>query len=302
MASIDRPFAKGGSEKYMNCPICQNHSDRIFQKDEFWILKCINCGHQFVELTPTAEHPQKIYNEDYFKGESAGYADYLGEANILLAHGRQYGPILNKYTTPGTLLDIGAAAGFILQGLQDYGWRGKGLEPNSSMADYGRSKLGLEIEIGSLESYNSNQMFDLVSMIQVIAHFYNIRRALKNAADATKPGGFWLIETWNRESWIARILGKYWHEYTPPGVLNVFSPTDLSLLIAQFGFSEVSRGKPEKQISGAHVKSLLCTTLNNTPLKWMRGGLSIIPDKFVFPYPAYDLFWMLFQKDRDVEY
>ncbi len=257
----------------MNCPVCQGSSDRIFQKNEFWIRECNKCRHRFAEISPSIDHPSQIYQDDYFKGGGAGYPDYLGEAKILSSQGRRYGLILNKFSKPGMLLDVGAAAGFILQGFQESGWGGIGLEPNFSMADYGRTHLGLKIENGSLEQFSIDKQFDLVSMIQVISHFYDIRRALKKAADATKPGGFWLIETWNRESWAARCFGKYWHEYTPPGVLHWFSPAGLKLLAGQFGFTEVARGRPVKRISGAHVKSLLKYLLINSPLSWLQGGL-----------------------------
>jgi SAM-dependent methyltransferase len=283
----------------MNCPICQNSSDRIFQKNGYWIRECNNCLHRYVEMTPSADHPNQIYQDDYFKGGAAGYPNYLSEARILTAHGRRYGLILNKFTAPGTLLDVGAAAGFILKGFQESGWQGIGLEPNLSMAEYGRVHLGLQIESGSLEQFFPEHQFDLVSMIQVIPHFFDIRQALQKAADATKPGGFWLIETWDRESWVAHFSGKYWHEYSPPSVLHWFSPAGLNLLVAQFGFSEVARGRPAKRISGAHAKSLLEHSLKNSPLGWMRSGLNIIPDHQVIPYPSFDLFWILFQKSTN---
>ena len=167
------------------------------------------------------------------------------------------------------------------------------------MAEYGRTHLGLQIESGSLEQFSSNQQFDLVSMIQVLPHFFDLRQALQKAADVTKPGGFWLIETWDRGSWIARLLGRNWHEYSPPSVLHWFSPAGLNLLVAQFGFSEVARGRPVKRISGAHAKHLLGHTLNNTPLSWLQGGLKIIPDHLDIPYPSCDLFWILFQKNTN---
>ena len=280
----------------MDCSICYGPTQRIFPKYGYWISECINCHHRTVDMTPSSEHTNQIYKDEYFKGGAAGYSDYLGEEKLLSEHGRRYGALLKQYTTPGTILDVGAAAGFLLKGFQDSGWQGVGLEPNASMASYGRTNLGLKMETGCLEHFSSSQCFDLVSMIQVISHFADIRQALQNAADVTRDNGFWLIESWNRESWVAHILGEHWHEYSPPSVLHWFSPSDLSRLVAQYGFSEVARGRPAKRLNGAHVKSLLKYKLQNSPLGWLRGGLKIIPDSMVIPYPTFDLFWMLFQK------
>jgi SAM-dependent methyltransferase len=280
------------------CPVCHSPSSRIFQKGEYWICECQGCHHRFADITTSSDHTHQIYQDNYFNGDAAGYPDYLSEEKILTNHGRQYSNLLKKFTVPGNLLDVGSAAGFIMKGFQDGGWRSIGLEPNLSMAEYGRNHLGVQIDCTSLEYYSPNQQFDLVSMIQVIPHFFDIRLAFQKASDATKPGGLWLIETWDKESWVAHLFGKYWHEYSPPSVLHWFSPAGLNLLANQYGFSEVARGHPLKRISGSHAKSLLDHTLNNTPLDWLRAGLKIVPDQLVIPYPSFDLFWMVLQKNN----
>jgi SAM-dependent methyltransferase len=165
------------------------------------------------------------------------------------------------------------------------------------MSAYGRAQLGLQIETGSLELFSSSQQFDVVSMIQVIAHFFDIRQALQKATELTRPGGLWLIETWDRNSWFARIFGRQWHEYSPPSVLHWFSSSGLSRFISQFGFSEIARGKPKKRISGQHARSLLMYKLQGLPLEGFLKRLIIIPDDIVLPYPAFDLFWVLLQKN-----
>jgi len=284
----------------MNCEICYHPTRRVFEKNEYWIRDCENCHYRHAEFTPAEDHPVRIYHDDYFLGGAeAGYPDYLAEGKVLSAHGRRYAKLLKKYTAPGTMLDVGAAAGFILKGFTESGWQGIGLEPNDTMASYGRTELGLRIETGNLEQFSTNQQFDLVSMIQVIAHFFDIRKALQNAAEATRPGGFWLIETWNSESWIARLLGPHWHEYSPPSVLHYFSPGSLNRFVSQFGFTEIAKGRPAKRINGAHAKTLLEQKLRQTPLRRALGAVKIIPDNLAIPYPSLDLFWALFQKNAE---
>lgn len=283
----------------MNCLICQGPSERIFQKSGYWIRECRNCHHRFAEITPTNDHAHQIYQDDYFMGGAAGYPDYLGEAKIISAYGRRYALMLEKFMNPGVVLDVGAAAGFFLKGFQQMGWHGIGLEPNLSMAEYGRTHFNLQIENETLEHFSSTQQFDLLSMIQVIPHFFSLRQALQNAEKVTKPGGFWLIETWNRQSWIARLLDSHWHEYSPPSVLHWFSPEGLKLLVSQFGFSEIARGHPAKRISGAHAKSLLEYAMQGCRFGWLSGALKFIPDRLVIPYPSFDLFWILFQKNAN---
>jgi hypothetical protein len=44
-------------------------------------------------------------------------------------------------------------------------------------------------------------------------------------------GRAWIIETWNRDDWVARLLGRHWHEYSPPSVLHWFNPDGLRRLV-----------------------------------------------------------------------
>lgn len=247
---------------------------------------------------PEADQAAQVYGNDYFYGGAAGYPDYLAEGRLIHEHGRRYGKLLTKYMPPGTLLDVGAAAGFILNGLRDHHWQGDGIEPNAQMAAFGREQLGINVQVGTLETLEpTGKTYDVVSMIQVLPHFYDLHQALQSAAAVTKAGGYWLIETWNRESISAKVFGTGWHEYSPPSVLHWFAPADLKLLAQQYGFAVVAQGRPQKWIAGAHVKSLLGYKFEAMPGgRWLKALLRLVPDRWQIPYPAEDLFWMLFQK------
>ncbi len=282
----------------MRCWICGGVAARLFEKHGHWICECSGCRHRFCALRPDTNHAAQVYDDSYFQGGGAGYPDYFGEADLLVKHGERYGQLLARYTRPGRVLDVGAAAGFILKGLHNTGWSGKGVEPNARMAQHACSALGLDVQAGALEQLEAGEQFDLVSMVQVVAHFYDIQQAFKAAAAATKPGGYWLIETWNQASFVARMLGPGWHEYSPPSVLHWFSPATLRQFVGQFGFSEVARGKPSKWLNGAHVKSLLGYKLNGSALQHPTAAmLRLMPDDMPIPYPTFDLFWALYRKD-----
>jgi SAM-dependent methyltransferase len=277
----------------MKCPLCQSESKFVFEAKGFPVRDCAKCNHRFAELIADKNHGAQTYDDSYFSGGGAGYSDYLAEGEMLYRRGDSYAKILSKYTGTGKMLDVGAAAGFVLKGFVKNGWRGTGIEPNLRMAKFGVENLNLEILNGDLESFQTTEKFDLISMIQVVAHFHEPRRAFQNAFDLLEPNGFLLVETWNRASLTARIFGRNWHEYSPPSVLQWFSRESLSEFLKQFGFKETAVGRPSKKISGEHAKSLLKYRLGEkfSPL------LKIIPDKVNFPYPAEDLFWAIYQKN-----
>lgn len=276
----------------MNCPLCRSASKFAFEAKGFPIHDCLKCGHRFAAVSPAETHVTEVYDDSYFTNGGAGYTDYLAEGEMLAERGYDYGKTLSKYAAPSRILDVGAAAGFILKGFYKAGWNGMGIEPNERMARYGRETLNLEILPGDLENFAATEKFAAISMIQVVAHLHDPRRAFQNAANLLKEDGLLLIETWNRSSLTARLFRTYWHEYSPPSVLHWFSPESLSAFLAEFGFEEKAFGKPSKKISGEHAKSLLRYRLGDkfNPL------LRLIPSKINFPYPSEDLFWAVYQK------
>lgn len=279
------------------CPFCDSTATVAFVKDGCDICDCSSCGHRFAALELSPQHVDNVYGDDYFTAGGAGYDDYLAEGDLLEAHGKRYADLLTTYTPPGMMLDVGAAAGFIMRGFADGGWTVSGVEPNATMAHHAHQRFDFDVAVGSLEQYQTDTQFDLVSMIQVVGHFYNIRAAYDKASNLLRPGGLLLIESWNQGSWPARLLGEGWHEYSPPSVVHWFTPERLGRHLAAFGFQEVARGKPKKRLNGAHAKSLVGHKIADMPLSSvMRAGLKLVPDNLIIPYPAFDLFWGLYQR------
>lgn len=275
----------------MDCPLCQSGSTFAFSAKGFPLNDCTRCGHRFAAIAAGEAHVRDVYDDAFFNGGGAGYPDYLREAALLEQRGVTYAKRIRSVTAKtGKLLDVGAAAGFLLRGFQSEGWQGVGLEPNAEMARYGREQLGLDNRQGTLETLETDETFDLVSMIQVVAHFYDPRTAFAKARALLNDGGLLLVETWNRDAVSARLLGRHWHEYSPPSTLHFFSEQGLSDTLTTLGFEKVAGRRTMKKISGAHVKSLL---------KYRLGDLSLlnaIPDHLNIPYLSDDLFWALYKK------
>jgi SAM-dependent methyltransferase len=279
----------------MQCPLCKSGSKAAFEAHGYLVLDCEKCGHRFAGIAADEAHVSATYADEYFSGGGAGYSDYLEDSELLIARGKWYAEKLKPFTSPGRMLDVGAAAGFVLKGFAGSGWSGIGLEPNGAMAEYGRTQLALDVRQGALETFETEEIFDLVSLIQVVAHFYDVRAAFEKVAAVTKPGGFMLVETWDRESLSAKIFGKNWHEYSPPSVLHWFSKNSLAEFVKEFGFEKVAGGRPSKKISGKHARSLLA---HKVGASFLRHGLKLVPENVNFPYPAEDLFWALYQKKK----
>ena len=277
--------------------------DRItcFEKNSYPVFECEKCGHRFVKVKDTNNHIDKVYSDRYFFGGGDGYPNYLAEQNILYKNGVRYAKIISGYIKPGSVLDTGCAAGFILKGFKDSGWNCKGIEPNETMATYSRDKLNLDVTVGSLETYKTDQKFDLVNMIQVIGHFYDIDKALLNTSTLLNQGGFVLIESWNMKSIAAKLMGKNWHEYSPPSVIQWFSDRTLEQLLNYYGFILIKKGLPSKRINVRHALSLIeDKTPNFIFKKQLIKLLNNSLGKLNLKYPPVDVKWYLFKKNNSI--
>jgi SAM-dependent methyltransferase len=274
-----------------NCPLCGGASIAAFEVRGFKLYDCEACDHRFVDIRNGPAHVDEVYDEAYFTGGGAGYADYLAEAEVLRSRGKMYaGKLVPYIEEPGRMLDVGSAAGCILKGFEEAGWSCVGLEPNAEMVKIATERFGLDVRQGSLEESETEEIFDLISMIQVAGHFYDPQIAFEKAFELLRPGGFLLVETWDRNSILARLFGRNWHEYSPPSVVHWWTSASLARFLKEKGFEKVTGGIPSKKISGDHARTLLEYKFGKLAL------LELIPKRFNLPYPSEDLFWALYQK------
>jgi SAM-dependent methyltransferase len=279
------------------CFLCQGDSRRLFSVHGYWVRECEACGHQFAEVERGVAHIERTYQDDYFTGGGAGYSDYLAEREILVERGRRYGQLLCRFAPPGEVLDVGAAAGFTLAGLHAAGWRGQGIEPNAAMARYAREAMQQTVEQGSVETWTPDRAWHAIVLLQVLPHLTNPAAAMEKFAAWLKPGGLVLIETWNRRSWTARLLGRNWHEYSPPSVLHWFSLAEIDRLAGAGGLSRVATGRPAKWIAVGHARSLLAHKLGSSiAARLLLAPSFLLPGWLALPYPAEDLLWVIYRK------
>lgn len=276
---------------------CSKETRLIFSIDGFNIRQCEICGLRFAKSTfQKEEHLKKTYSSDYFTGGKDGYSDYWAEENLLVKHGERYAEILKSFQNPGTMLDVGAAAGFIMKGFKNKGWTVRGIEPCKEIVQEGNDKFGFSIEHGSFEDIMPKEKFDLVVLIQVIGHFFDLHKALDQINNVLKPDGLVLIESWDYQSFFAKNMGKSWHEYSPPSVLNWLSQPTLDILMEERGFVKKAKGKPIKKIDIKHALSLAGYKYKVLrPISKLTNGI-LGKKSFTVNYPPLDIFWAIYQK------
>ena len=297
MSSKSTPMTPKNCNRLLKC---NNPKRTVFIKGTYPIMECTRCKHRYSPPPATGEaHIKNVYNTDYFFGGEDGYSNYLDHHHLLITRGRKYARLIHQYTRPGQILDVGAACGFILKGFEMEGWTGTGIEPNKGMVTYGKEHLQLNLVDTPLEEFRANGAYDLVTLIQVIGHFYDLDKSLQVIRKHLNKQGLVLIESWDRRSLMARILGRKWHEYNPPSVLHWYSKKTLTGLMRQHGFEPVAFGRPQKKISTQHLLSYLKYRTANRVLRSLLNKIarSKFTNKNIL-YPPMDIFWALYRKKR----
>jgi len=280
------------------CPICGSDTRFTVGLRGYRIMECATCTHRFADYHADSGHVGRVYNDTYFTDGGAGYQDYTLSRAELFAQGRFYGRLLARYSQLGDLLDVGAAAGFVLDGMRSVGWTPHGLEPNERMAHYAAGHLNLPVHIGTLEAYDTRRRFKVVSLIQVLAHFVDPVPAITKAIELTEPAGLLLVETWDCRSLFARLCGSRWHEYSPPSVLHYFSRDSLVRCMNDRGLDLVSTGRRHKPLRMDHAHTLAEHVYG--PNSLVSTALGMLPGQLSVPYLPDDLFWSIWRRRGSV--
>lgn len=276
---------------------CSEERVSLFSKKNYLIKECKTCGHRYTEIRDVDKHLDATYSDAYFFEGKEGYPNYLEEKDALYRSGLKYAKIISRYTKPGKVLDVGCAAGFILKAFEEKGWECYGIEPNDTMASYGRKELKLDIRTGGMETFNPDQKFDLINLIEVIGSLYDLDKAMENVSQLCKKNGLVLVESWDMKCFVARLFGKNWHEYCPPSVTQWFSDETLNQLFNYHGFKIIGTGRPSKKITLKHGLAIIAENSSRSTIKkQFFNFLSRTLGNVAIPYPPFDVKWYLFKK------
>lgn len=238
------------------CPICLSGSGEILYVQNFIvpdgfpldvkkngavaqnIVACGNCGFVFADV----ELSQKNYNEYYAKYcQNMTVGDQTGIDNYLV---NMIDSICNSDKSK-RIVDFGCGSGSLLAGLKSKGFTDlcgidatpivPGLLKQSDIKYKTASITGKNINLSKLAS------FDVVCLISVLEHVFDLGAALSNVSKILKENGYAVILLPN---------ATYYHkEITNPihainlEHINHFSETSLDNLMKQRGFLPYTRGK-----------------------------------------------------------
>jgi SAM-dependent methyltransferase len=217
------------------CIFC-NKSDHatVIRENGYDGKKCFDCNLIYISPRP---HPNEItdlygHNEAYLSAEN-----HISQEYTKRLHARHYLSLIKKHKTQGSLLEIGAGAGYFLDEARIIGFEPYAIEPNRVQADFISSKLMIPCdEIPLHELSFGDKKFDVIFHSDVASHLYDPIEAFKIMHSKLNEGGYLIFETGNIGDMTSKDYNLF-NQFQYPDHLFFFGESSLKKLLAISSFN-----------------------------------------------------------------
>ncbi|WP_445185033.1 class I SAM-dependent methyltransferase [Pseudonocardia sp. Cha107L01] len=247
--------------------------DPALRHGAYRYVACRRCRTGRIDPIPDAGVLSKIFGDSYFRGGGAvgGYADYVADKTNHARNARgRVSRMARLGLDRGPVVDVGTATGETLVALRDDGWTPQGVEISQGVAEIARAR-GFDVR-PKLEDYLDalTGACAAVTFFQSLEHLPDPAEALRTAALLLRPGGYVVLETWDRGSLIARLMGPGWQQVSPPSVIWMFHHRAAAQMARR---------------AGLRLRTWRAS------MKWIsvRWGASMIGDRYPFVQPVTDV-------------
>ena len=174
---------------------------------------------------------------------------------------------LSQREEKGVLLDVGCGPGWLLSALDGTVWEKNGIEISKFASNHAK-KHG-SIFTGSIESYNTTKMFDVVTMHHVIEHLLDPESVILKIHSMLKRGGMLIVGTPNFDSAAARRYGNNFRLLHDDTHVSLFTEDSMHRLLRDCGFKIAKVEYPffeTKFFNKADILKVLDTDILSPPM------------------------------------
>jgi SAM-dependent methyltransferase len=249
------------------CVLCGcRDADRLFvardrlvgRAGAFPVARCRGCGLVFLQPRPAPETLATHYPDTYYPLDEEPSTEARTVAEGLLRRVNDWLRASGRGGSTARLLDVGCGTGLFLHLAQASGMQGQGIELSASAVRYARTRYGLDVHEGTLESADlPTDAFDVVVMWHVLEHLPDPVASLQRVTRLLAPGGLLLIAVPNFASVEARVFGRRWYSLDAPRHLYQFTPESLRAVLAIAGLT------PERIVQSAGTAGLVYSIMGD---------------------------------------
>jgi 2-polyprenyl-3-methyl-5-hydroxy-6-metoxy-1,4-benzoquinol methylase len=248
------------------------------------LRKCRQCGFiQCTDLDEVVGFYEELEDPEYEKGRNERL---LQERRVLSG--------LKKIKPEGTLLDVGAGSGMLVEAAIELGYKAKGIEPSKWMYETAREH-GLPIHLGTYPHPDTPGPYDIITLIDVLEHVTNPLELMTALRKGLEKDGILVVVTPDTGSFPARLLKFKWWHYRVAHV-GYFNKKNLALLSQKAGLQLVMQKRPTWYFSARYLAIRALSFLPG----FMRFRVPRWLDKITIPLNLRDSILAIYKADLHV--
>jgi SAM-dependent methyltransferase len=170
---------------------------------------------------------------------------------------KKFDEVAEYLPSPGPMLDVGCAAGFLIEAALERGWDPKGVELNPGFAAYTSRALDGRITYGRLRGAPLASGFSLITLFDLLEHTPTPREDLARCRELLAPNGAILVQLPCLDALGRRLLGRCWYHYGPPAHLSYFSVVSFTKLVESLGLRIVHQAWTRKLVTVEYLLAQL---------------------------------------------
>ena len=216
---------------------------RSIDGKNFRIVECSNCSLVQVNPRPSLEECEKYYTNHYFTNRThRGYDNYYSDSvrqqirDVYELNLKD----LDFFSWEKTLkekksLDIGCAAGYFVEYMQDRNWESFGMDVSKDALNFAKNTLNVNVIHTDFLRATIEEKYNLISLWATIEHLQNPKKTLEKIYSTLSLNGGLLLSTC-RYGILAKLKGVNWRFMNVPEHLFFYSVKNLLDLCREIGF------------------------------------------------------------------
>lgn len=223
----------------MKCLCGESEATSLFGSGLYDVIKCNTCKLVRIVAEPGAK------KTGYYKKEDVQF--YIDKQDMFRLLFRKLLGNIYKFAPNGTLLDIGAGVGLLLDEARKMGYSVLGFEPSKASVAAAKKHFGIELvphEFHKVTPCNTARSdlenIDIIVINHVLEHLENPREVIRLCAKTLKNSGTLVIGAPNFDSFMSRMKKGKWQSLIPTQHRWQFSLSTLDQLVVPHGFRRIA--------------------------------------------------------------
>lgn len=237
------------------------HHEFLFQAGKYSIVMCSDCGQVRTE-TPRGVVRKQVYR-------AADTMVYVEKEQMFRTLFADVVAFIRRFKTSGTLIDIGAGVGFLVDEAKKAGFEAVGFEPSIEMVRAAKKEFGIELIPKRFNKAKSG--VDIVVINHVLEHLPNPRGMIQDIRSVLAQGGLLVVGVPNFGSFLTGWKKARWQSLIPDQHRWHFTVQTLDRLVLPFGFERIGMRQDN------HDRSMHYAW--KRPLYWLLDTIAIISER-----------------------